>query len=224
MKKLTTKKFAFHFLTLCILVLADIGSRSCSSSPTPQPHLRSYLSRRKQEWLRAHLRRSKRDIGIGIGDDGGGGGGSGGGIEERLLVKYQQQTKPCPRSCTCSYDTINCNDLIDACPECVHWRQIDFNQISHIGPKSFRNFHFAPNRTTHIIIYKLLNSTIGTDTFDLFRAPENSEIEVTFQYNSMIRFDRLALKGLRVEKNATVIFNFPYTTQVRVCGISLAFL
>lgn len=128
--------------------------------------------------------------------------------------KSNNQQKPCPESCTCNYNIINCNTLIDSCRECLQWREIDFNQITHIHKRAFRNFHFAPNHTSNIIIYKLLNSSIGADTFDSFRVPENGQVEVTFQYNSVIKFEPYVLRGLRIEKNATMIFNFPYTTQV----------
>lgn len=127
------------------------------------------------------------------------------------MISYSQ---PCPSLCTCHYEIINCNDLIDSCQECAHWRQIDFNQIQQIGPRAFQRFHFAPNQTTSIMIYKLLNGTIGADAFDSFRVPENAQIEITFQYNSMIRLDRHALRGLVLGRNSTVVFNFPYTTQV----------
>lgn len=188
---------------------------------------KSYLNRQRDLWLKDNLARTKRDIrhyenvknnnnlnsinrnvnfdplksasesGAGVG-----------------LSGASASSKPCPSSCTCSYDTINCNDLIDSCVECVHWRQIDFNQITHMKPHAFARFHFAPNQTTHIIIYKLLNSTIGPDTFASFRLESNSHIEVTFQYNSMIKFEKYALNGLQIGHNSTLVFNFPYTTQV----------
>lgn len=134
---------------------------------------------------------------------------------ERRRRDEDEANKPCPSSCTCNYDLINCNDLIESCAECLHWRQIDFNQIVQMSAHAFEHFRFASNQTTNIIIYKLLNGTIGPDTFHSLDVPENGQVEITFQYNSMIRFDRHALRGLRLEKNSTVIFNFPYTTQVQ---------
>jgi hypothetical protein len=44
--------------------------------------------------------------------------------------------------------------------------------------------------------------------------PRGAHVEITFQYNSLIRFDAHALAGLRLDANATLVFNFPYTTQV----------
>ena len=122
--------------------------------------------------------------------------------------------RPCPRGCNCNYDTINCNDLVTHCAECEHWHQIDINQIECMRPRSFHHFKFAPNRTTHLIFYKLLNSTVGAHTFEDMLVEENARIEITFQYNSMIKFDRHALRGLRMRANSTVVFNFPYTSQV----------
>lgn len=122
--------------------------------------------------------------------------------------------RPCPRGCTCNFDTINCNDLIDQCAECSHWSKIDFNQIGQMKPRSFQHFKFSPNHTTHIIIYKLLNSTIGTRTFDGMHLARNTHVEFTFQYNSMIKFDKHLLQGVVLDTNATLVFNFPYTTQV----------
>lgn len=159
----------------------------------------------KNKWLRKHLlnsnnnhHRSKRSPNSIFSND-------------DLLVQSQ---RPCPKNCNCNYDTINCNDLIDTCYECVHWPQIDFNQISQIKKDSFRHFKFAPNRTTHIIIYKLLNSTIVSNTFNGLTLERNSHVEITFQYNSLIRFDKHALNGLVMNPNSTLVFNFPYTTQV----------
>ena len=129
-------------------------------------------------------------------------------------AKEINKQRPCPDKCNCNYDTINCNELIDSCTECVHWNQIDFNQILQMKTESFKNFRFAPNRTTHIIIYKLLNSTIGADTFKSLIVPTNSRVEITFQYNSVIKFDKNALSQALLESNSTLVFNFPYTTQV----------
>ena len=122
--------------------------------------------------------------------------------------------KPCPASCTCSYDTINCNELIERCDECVHWSQIDFNQIRELRPNSFAHFRFAPHRLTHIIIYKLLNSSIGAHAFANMHTPVNAHVEITFQYNSLVRFEAQALAHASLAANSTLVFNFPYTTQV----------
>ena len=94
--------------------------------------------------------------------------------------KLNKQTRPCPSGCTCSYDTINCNELIDQCDECVNWHQIDFNQITELKRNTFSQFKFAPNRTTHIIIYKLLNSTLGPDVFNSLNVPPNSQVLFCF--------------------------------------------
>ncbi len=67
---------------------------------------------------------------------------------------------------------------------------------------------------THIIFYKLLNSTIGPYTFNDMHVASHSQIEITFQYNSLIKFDRHSLSGLEMSPNSTLVFNFPYTTQV----------
>jgi hypothetical protein len=90
--------------------------------------------------------------------------------------KLNKQVRPCPSGCTCSYDTVNCNELIDQCDECVNWHQIDFNQITELKRDTFSQFKFAPNRTTHIIIYKLLNSTLGQDVFNNLNVPQNSQV------------------------------------------------
>lgn len=169
--------------------------------------------KRKTEWLKQHLSRTKRSFS-----------NTDNGFQTQQNREYYNYKKakdsdnlhqrPCPINCNCNYDTINCNDLIDTCDECLHWPQIDFNQIVNMKPSSFKNYNFAPNRTTHIIIYKLLNSTLGANSFDSLHIPENSQIEITFQYNSLIKFDKLTLNGLRMGANSTLVFNFPYTTQV----------
>lgn len=153
-------------------------------------------------WLKEHLARTKRS-------------------DNALLtspVSYSfpkiSFPRPCPNECNCNYDTINCNDLIKKCDECVHWPQIDFNQIEHMKTNSFKNYKFAPNRTTHIIFYKLLNSTLGPNTFNAMNVTPHSQIEITFQYNSLIKFDKYSLSGLDMDVNSTLVFNFPYTTQV----------
>lgn len=149
-------------------------------------------------------------------------------LERTLLARTKRTTMsnmmmmmssraPCPVACTCHYDVISCNDLIDSCVECAHWRQIEFVQIGELGARAFERFRFASNRTTSIVIYKLLNGTIRADAFDGFRVPDHAQVEIVFQYNSMIRLDRHALRGLTLQRNSTVIFNFPYTTQVITC-------
>lgn len=130
------------------------------------------------------------------------------------MMMMMSNRAPCPVACTCHYDVISCNDLIDSCVECAHWRQIEFVQIGELGARAFERFRFASNRTTSIVIYKLLNGTIRADAFDGFRVPEHAQVEIVFQYNSMIRLDRHALRGMTLQRNSTVIFNFPYTTQV----------
>jgi hypothetical protein len=128
--------------------------------------------------------------------------------------QQNQQNRPCPHNCNCNYETINCNGLISTCNECLYWPKIDFNQIYKLTESAFKHFKFAPGKITNVIIYKLLNSTIGAGTFNDFIVPPNSHIEVTFQYNSLIKFDHNVLKGLKLGHNSTLIFNFPYTTQV----------
>ncbi len=73
--------------------------------------------------------------------------------------------RSCPLKCSCNYDSISCNELIDACPECFHWSSIDFNHINVMKPYTFKNFRFAPDRRTHVIIYKLIDSTLTADIF-----------------------------------------------------------
>jgi hypothetical protein len=130
------------------------------------------------------------------------------------LFNHYQINRPCPKNCNCNFDTINCNDLVESCTECVHWSKIDFNQIIQMKSQAFKNYMFSSNHSTHIIIYKLLNSTLGAFTLDKLHLSKNSHVEITFQYNSMIKFDENALKGLQIDSNATLVFNFPYTTQV----------
>lgn len=162
-----------------------------------------YIYKQKDQWLEGLLKRTKRSLDPTHNHN-----------RHAILLQQDRLQRPCPTNCNCNYDTVNCNDLIETCEECVHWSQIDFNQIVQMRPMSFKNFNFAPNRTTHIIIYKLLNSTIVENTFNSFKVKQNSQVQVTFQYNSMIIFDKHALDGLVIETNSTLIFNFPYTTQV----------
>ena len=137
---------------------------------------------KKNQWLKNLLSRTKRSVYSEYAIPGSK-------IQENFAhTDTFLKTRPCPNACNCNYDTINCNDLIDTCVECELWQQIDFNQIENMKPKSFEKFKFAPNRTTHIIFYKLLNSTLGPKTFHSMKVAENSQIEITFQYNSLIKF------------------------------------
>ncbi len=131
--------------------------------------------------------------------------------------RHKRQTplkRPCPPQCNCNYESISCSDLIPACPECLHWSAIDFSHITAIKPHAFRDFHFAPDRTTHLIIYKLIDSSLAADVFSDLVVPENAQVEITFQYNSVVRFEPYTLRGLRLKANSSLIFNLPYTTQV----------
>lgn len=150
---------------------------------------------KKKEWLDTHLARtrSKRSV---------------------LESSFYSKNRPCPSTCNCNYETMNCNDLISECPECEHWSEIDFNQIQALKRNTFKHFKFASNRTTQIIIYKLINSTLVAEAFNGLVVPENSHLEITFQYNSVIKFDKHALTGIHLKPNSTLVFNFPYTTQV----------
>lgn len=162
-----------------------------------QEETNKYRIYKKNQWVKNLVSRSKRSY------------------EESLLLKSNKQIeKQCPMGCTCSSDTINCNDLIETCEECINWHQIDFNQISEMKANTFRYFKFAPNRTTHIIIYKLLNSTLSAKIFENLHVPANAQLEITFQYNSVIKLDKFALNGVSLSENSTLVFNFPYTTQV----------
>jgi hypothetical protein len=105
---------------------------------------------------------------------------------------------------------------VDTCAECLHWRHINFNQIGELRPSAFRHFAFAPNTTTNLVIYKLVNSSVAAGAFGGLRVPGHAHLEITFQYNSQVRLERGALDGLRLERNSTLVFNFPYTTQVPV--------
>ncbi|CAF1097052.1 unnamed protein product, partial [Brachionus calyciflorus] len=134
--------------------------------------------------------------------------------------------RQCPRTCSCNFDTISCPELILSCSECALWPRIEFNQITYLSPNSFENFHFLPNHNYRIIIYKLLNSSIGKDSFNKFTLGQNINVQITFQYNSLIKFEPYSLNGLELASNSTLIFDFPYTTQVIIAleclnGISL---
>lgn len=122
--------------------------------------------------------------------------------------------RPCPVDCNCNYETISCSQIIKSCAECIYWNEIDFNQINSIQPGAFKDFKFASGKKTHIVIYKLINSTLEAGVFKDMIIPENAQIEITFQYNSVIKFSKNVLNGLRVGSNSTLVFNFPYTTQV----------
>jgi hypothetical protein len=186
---------------LVLLALCSFGLIQTAAS---SKHRQRYINQRKDAWLDSHLSRSRRNLfqldEIDKSSD--------------AALRSRHFYRPCPRNCNCNFDTINCNDLIDQCTECVHWSKIDFNQIGQMRPRSFHHFRFSPNHTTHIIIYKLLNSTIGAGTFEGMHLPRNAHVEITFQYNSLIKFDKNILRGLRLDTNASLVFNFPYTTQV----------
>jgi hypothetical protein len=109
---------------------------------------------------------------------------------------------------------MSCSDFFNKCEECQYWSLIEFSQISQLNEESFKNYIFASNRTTHLIIYKLLSSTIRAYSFRDMNVPVNSQIEITFQYNSIIRFDANAMSGLVIKENSTLVLNFPYTTQI----------
>ena len=150
---------------------------------------------KKKQWLDNHLARSRLKRSV-------------------LESSFYTQNRPCPSNCNCNYETVNCNDLISECPECEHWTEIDFNQIQAMKRNTFKHFKFAPNKTTQIIIYKLINSSLVSEAFNGLVVPENSHLEITFQYNSVIKFDKNALTGIHLKPNSTLVFNFPYTTQV----------
>jgi hypothetical protein len=198
---LKIKLFLNILAFLCVfLSLSSFFSASYAYSPTKSsyPLDEQAAKLKKIAWVNQLLSRTKRSLSTDFL------------ISEPSLFSQ----RPCPTNCTCNYDTINCNDLIEKCDECSHWSQIDFNQIVQMRPSSFKHFKLSSNSTTHIIIYKLLNSSIGADTFKQLVIPDSSHVEITFQYNSLIKFQRNALNGLELRKNSTLIFNFPYTTQV----------
>ena len=132
----------------------------------------------------------------------------------RNLFEYAHQQRPCPVNCSCNYDTIYCNDLIETCPECIYWSQIDFNRVTKLNYEAFKHYSFAKNRITNIFIYNLLNDTISENSFKSFHVPANAHIEVTFHYNSLIKFNEYSLNGIHLDTNSTLVFNFPFTTQV----------
>ena len=68
----------------------------------------------KTKWLNQLLTRTKRTL------------------PSIYSMSYKNNERPCPTKCNCNYDTINCNDLIESCDECVEWSQIDFNQIEYM--------------------------------------------------------------------------------------------
>ena len=129
------------------------------------------------------------------------------------LFQYQQP-RPCPINCSCNFDTIYCNDIIETCEECKYWSQIDFNRVTMVKYESFKHYVFARNKVTNIFIYNLLNDTIGQNSFKNFYVPINSHIEITFHYNSLIKFNEYSLNGIFLDENSTLVFNFPFTTQV----------
>ena len=133
-----------------------------------------------------------------------------------LMALSSAQHPPCPESCSCTMDTLSCPQLIDSCTQCRHWPKIEFNQVASLSPFSFKKFHFSPQSHYSIIIYKLLNSSLTTDTFNQLIVPQNSKIQITFQYNSYIKFNADCLNGLVLSENSTMVFNFPYTTQVMI--------
>lgn len=133
-----------------------------------------------------------------------------------LIALSSAQQPPCPESCSCTMDTLSCPQMIDSCAQCRRWHKIEFNQVDSLSPFSFKNFLFNPHSHYSIIIYKLLDSSLISDTFNQLIVPHNSKIQITFQYNSFIKFDADSLNGLVLSKNSTLVFNFPYTTQVMI--------
>jgi hypothetical protein len=129
------------------------------------------------------------------------------------FLQHSQQ-RPCPLNCSCNYDTIYCNDIIETCEECIYWSQIDFNRVTKLKYEAFKYYLFARNKITNIFIYNLLNDTIKQNSFKNFYVPVNSHIEITFHYNSLIKFNEYSLNGIYLDTNSTLVFNFPFTTQV----------
>ena len=163
---------------------------------------------KKDRWLKDLLSRTKRSSSSSSSNI----------IPDTQLLKSlysssMKKPRPCPSQCNC-YEAISCNELIAKCVECEHWSDIHFNQINQMQVASFRHFHLAPNKTTHIIIYKLMESALGAQTFQDLVVPTGAQLEITFQYNSVVKFNRHVLQGARLNANSTLIFNFPYTTQV----------
>ena len=183
----------------CLLIILLLQVFNCSQIETNK-----YKIYKKNQFTKNLVSRSKRSYDETIFSNN----------NKHLSSQNDHLKRPCPVGCTCSYDTINCNELIDQCHDCIHWHQIDFNQITEMKKQTFKNFNFAPNRTTHIIIYKLLNSTLTENIFEDLIVPSNAQLEITFQYNSVIKLDKFTLNGIVLKSNATLVFNFPYTTQV----------
>ena len=71
-------------------------------------------------------------------------------IDTNLFENVQQ--KPCPINCSCNYDTIYCNDLIETCEDCKYWSQIDFNRVTKLKYETFKYYSFARNKITNIFI------------------------------------------------------------------------
>ena len=200
------------FSNLVFFLMAALlgGSGICD---TDNPKKLNYLNRAKRNWLVGLLSRTRRDLSpespaYDNGDHN----------EYRIKTPASSSSsssnRPCPSRCNCNFDTMNCNDLLARCAECLHWSKIDFNQIREMRARAFEHFRFAANQTTHLIIYKLLNSTLDADTFAGMHVERHAHLEVTFQYNSLIIFGKHVLRGLRLAANATLVFNFPYTSQV----------
>jgi hypothetical protein len=133
-----------------------------------------------------------------------------------VVLAHCHAVSKCPANCTCSYETAYCSDLIDTCHECKYWSRIDFSRISNLKPEAFKYFDFAPGRTTQLIVYRLLNYRIVSDTFKNLHIPSNSHVELTFQYNSIMDFDTNSMNGIVLGANSTLIINMPYVTQVLV--------
>lgn len=184
----------FHLILLTFVLTVAKGLINKSDQTSLETN--RFKLTKKDRWLQSHLKshknRHRRDL-----------------VENSKFFK-----RPCPVNCNCNYETINCNAMIPSCSECFHWSGIDFNQINSMKSGAFSGFKFAPNRTTHVIIYKLVDSTLTRDVFKDMVIPENAKVEIIFQYNSVVTFDQYVLNGVHLKKNSTLIFNFPYTTQV----------
>ena len=127
-----------------LLILNDLGIQRVNATTTTNLETNKHKLAQKKQWLESLLsnsrHREKRQIN---------------GKNANIIAPYQ--SRPCPINCNCNYDTVSCSDIIAECLECSHWSEIDFNQITSMKPRQFANFKFAAGRTTHIIIYKLIN-------------------------------------------------------------------
>lgn len=183
-------------LLLNAFVLANsLQDNSGKPAKSNQIEANKYKLHQKRVWLNSHLSKSR----------------------QRRQVVYDNDninSHSCPANCSCSYDAISCNELITSCTECAHWHEINFNKITELKPGAFKDFKFASSSTTNIIIYNLVNSSVTEDVFKGLVVPENSHLEITFQYNSVITFAKRVLNGVHLKRNSTLVFNFPYTTQV----------